>query len=118
LIANETNLNSTEKPKMRCENRGVEAEREGWSKVKVTRLCVCTQQQYMRSVAAPSGERAERAPLTSARAGHKLTTAQHTQHPTTTSTSPPKKLANSPIIIKNLNIKLKEYALVNGPHAQ
>ena len=30
MIANETNLNSTENPKMCCDNRRVEAEREGW----------------------------------------------------------------------------------------
>ena len=59
----------------------------------------------------------ESAPLTSASAGHKLGTMQHTQHTITTGLSPGSKLANSPILIANLNMKLTKYTLVNGPHA-
>jgi hypothetical protein len=47
----------------------------------------------------------------------KLATTQHTQHTTTTGLSTGSKLANSPIIIPKLNVKLTEYALINGPHA-
>jgi hypothetical protein len=115
MTVNDTSLSNLAKPKKCCDNRQVEAEREGWSKVKATRLCACTQQHHVRSVAALSGERAEPVPLTSACTGHKLTVAQHTQHPTITGISASGKLANSPIIIDNLNKQLEEYPLVNGP---
>ena len=60
-------------------------------------------------MAAPSGERAERAPLASAGEGHKLSTTLHSNTES--------KLANSPINIVNLNVELKEYAQVNNAHA-
>jgi hypothetical protein len=117
MIVNDTSLSNIAKPKWCCDNRQVETEQDGWSKGKATWLCACTPQHHMHSIAAPSGECAEPASLTSEWGGHKLTTTQHTQHPTTTGISTGTKLANSPITITKLKVKLMEYAQVNKSQA-
>jgi hypothetical protein len=59
-----------------CDNRQVETEQAGWTKGKATWLCARTPQHHVACVAAPSGERAERAPHASDREGHRLATTQ------------------------------------------
>ena len=100
---------------------------------KVARLCACTQQHHEAGRPAERGERAQRATLMPAKAKvarlcaqpphHEVCVAEggeecavRAQH-TSTHTLPGAQattLANSPINIKMLNIKLDEYAEVNS----